>query len=168
MNAFKNALDRILTWVCVALFAVLVVDVSYQVFVRQVLNQPSGWSEVLATYLFIWLGLFGSALMFGERGHIAVDFAVRKLPEKVQIVVAVIVQLAILTFISLVLVWGGFRVVGLSWDQNLPGLPVNVGPLYLALPISGIVTVFYTLYHLVRIVTGAERAVNLDAEPELL
>jgi len=168
MNAVKNALDRILTWACVVLFAVLVVDVSYQVFARQVLNQPSGWSEVLATYLFIWLGLFGSALVFGERGHIAVDFAVRPLPEKVQIAVTVVVQLAILTFTGLVLVWGGLRVVSLTWEQNLPGLPVNVGPLYLALPISGIVTIFYTLYHLVRILTGAERAVDLDAEPELL
>jgi len=168
MTAVKNALDRILESICVALFAVLVVDVSWQVFARQVLNSPSGWSEVLAKYVFIWLGLFGSALVFGERGHIAVDFAVRRLPEKVQIAITVVVQLAILTFTCLVLVWGGFRVSRLAWDQNLPGLPLNVGLLYLALPISGILIVFYTLYHLIRILTGAERAVDLDTEPELL
>jgi TRAP-type C4-dicarboxylate transport system permease small subunit len=168
MTAVKKVLDRILAGACVALFAVLVVDVSWQVFARQVLNSPSGWSEELAKYLFIWLGLFGSALVFGERGHIAVDFAVRRLPETVRIVVTVFVQLAILAFTSLVLVWGGFRVSSLAWDQALPGLPVNVGPLYLALPISGILVAFYTLYHLIRIVTGAERAVDLDAEPELL
>ena len=80
MTAVKNALDRILTWACVALFAVLVLDVSWQVFARQVLNSPSGWSEELAKYLFIWLGLFGAALVFGERGHIAVDFAVGGCP----------------------------------------------------------------------------------------
>src|SRR5665647_1020670 len=168
MTTVKNVLDRVLTWVCVALFAVLVVDVAWQVFARQVLNQPSGWSEELAKYLFIWLGLFGSALVFGERGHIAVDFAVRRLPERVLIVITVMVQLAILTFTCLVLVWGGFRVSRLAWDQNLPGLPLNVGLLYLALPISGILIVFYTLYHLIRILTGAERAVDPDIEPELL
>ena len=168
MTAVKNVLDRILESICAVLFAVLVVDVSWQVFTRQVLDSPSGWSEELAKYLFIWMGLFGSALVFGERGHIAVDFAVRWLPEKVQIAVTVVVQLAILAFTSLVLVWGGFRVSSLAWDQNLPGLPLNVGPLYLALPISGILIAFYTLYHLIRILTGAERAVDLDAEPELL
>jgi len=78
------------------------------------------------------------------------------------------VQLAILTFTSLVLVWGGFRVSKLAWDQNLPGLPPNVGQLYLALPISGVLIAFYTIYHLIRILTGAERAVDLDAEPELV
>jgi TRAP-type C4-dicarboxylate transport system permease small subunit len=167
MTRAKLLLDRLLTWVCVVLFAVLVVDVTWQVFTRQVLDQPSTWSEELAKYLFIWLGLFASALVFGERGHIAVDFAVKKLPAKVQVVVAVLVQLAILVFTALVLVWGGLRVVELAWDQNLTGLPVNVGPLYLALPISGVLIALYTVYHLVRILTGAERAVE-DAEPDVL
>jgi TRAP-type C4-dicarboxylate transport system permease small subunit len=167
MTRAKLLLDRLLTWVCVVLFAVLVVDVTWQVFTRQVLDQPSTWSEELAKYLFIWLGLFASALVFGERGHIAVDFAVKKLPAKVQLVVAVLVQLSILVFTALVLIWGGLRVVDLAWEQNLTGLPVNVGPLYLALPISGVLIALYTLYHLVRILTGAERAVE-DAEPDVL
>jgi TRAP-type C4-dicarboxylate transport system permease small subunit len=168
MTAAKNVLDRVLTWACVVLFSALVLDVTWQVFARQVLDSPSGWSEELGKYLFIWLGLFGSALVFGERGHIAVDFVVRKLPEKLQIAITVFVQLAILAFTLLVLVWGGYRVVDLAWDQNLTGLPTNVGPLYLALPISGVLIALYTLYHLIRILTGAERAVDPDAEPELL
>lgn len=167
MTAVKNGLDRVLTLMCVVLFSALVIDVSWQVFARQVLNQPSGWSEELAKYLFIWLGLFGSALVFGERGHIAVDFAVKKLPHVGQLALSVVVQLAILTFTGLVLIWGGYRVVNLAWNQNLTGLPVNVGPLYLALPISGALVAFYTIYHLVRILTGAERPI-MDAELDVL
>ncbi|RPF28953.1 TRAP transporter small permease [Georgenia muralis] len=167
MNAAKNALDRVLTWACVVLFALLVLDVTWQVFARQVLDQPSGWSEELAKYLFIWLGLFGAALVFGERGHIAVEVAVRKLPVTVQKILAVVVQLGVLTFTSLVLIWGGFSVVDLAWEQNLTGLPVNVGPLYLALPISGVLIALYTIYHLVRILTGAERPVE-DTEPDVV
>lgn len=167
MTTVKNALDQILTWTCVVLFSALVIDVSWQVFSRQVLNQPSGWSEELAKYLFIWLGLFGSALVFGERGHIAVDFAVKKLPNMAQVIVSALVQVAILVFTGMVLLWGGYLVVRLAWNQNLTGLPVNVGPLYLALPISGVLIAFYTIYHLVRILSGAERP-NEDAELEVL
>lgn len=167
MTTINNVLDRVLTWACVALFAALVLDVAWQVFARQVLDQPSGWSEELAKYLFIWLGLFGAALVFGERGHIAVEVAVRKLPIPAQTVFAVIVQLAILTFTVLVLIWGGVSVVELAWDQNLTGLPANVGPLYLALPISGVLIAFYTIHHLVRILTGAERPVE-DTEPDVV
>ena len=167
MTRAKNVLDSILTWMVVVLFALLVVDVSWQVFARQVLDQPSGWSEELAKYLFIWLGLVGAALVFGERGHIAVEVAVRKLPQAVQKIFAVVVQLGILTFTALVLIWGGFAVVDLAWEQNLTGLPANVGPLYLALPISGVLIALYTIYHLVRILTGAERPVE-DTEPDVV
>ena len=167
MTTVKKVLDVVLTWACVVLFAALVLDVSWQVFTRQVLNQPSGWSEELAKYLFIWLGLFGSALVFGERGHIAVDFLMKKLPNAGQMISAVVVQLAILAFTALVLIWGGYLVVKLAWAQNLTGLPVNVGPLYLALPISGVLVAFYTIYHLVRILAGAENPVE-DSELEVL
>jgi len=167
MNTIKNVLDRVLMWAVVGLFAALVVDVAWQVFARQVLDQPSGWSEELAKYLFIWLGLFGSALVFGERGHIAVDFAIKKLPVKIQTVISVVIQLSILTFTGLVLVWGGYLVVSLAWAQNLTGLPVNVGPLYLALPIAGVLIAFYTIYHLVKLLSGKERPI-VDAELDVL
>lgn len=167
MTTIKNGLDRVLSWFCVVLFAALVLDVTWQVFSRQVLDQPSGWSEELAKYLFIWLGLFGASLVFGERGHVAVDLAVSKAPPKVQLVTAVLVQLTILAFAVLTLIWGGYRVVHLTWDQTLTGLPVNVGWMYLALPISGVLTALYTVYHTIRIVTGAEVAIDPDAVTEI-
>ena len=166
--AVKNAVDTVLTWVCVVLFAALVLDVMWQVFTRQVLDDPSAWSEELAKYLFIWLGLLAAALVFGERGHVAVDLLVQRTPLGVQRVLMVLVQLAILTFALLALVWGGWQVVDLAWNQKLTALPVNVGQLYLVLPISGVLTAGYTVYHLVRILTGAERPVDPDAEVETL
>ncbi|GLY17978.1 C4-dicarboxylate ABC transporter permease [Kineosporia sp. NBRC 101677] len=167
MTALKSVLDRVLTWICVVLFAALVLDVGWQVFARQVLNAPSGWSEELAKYLFIWVGLLGGALVFGERGHVAADLAVQRAPEKVQRVTAVLVQIAILAFAILALIWGGYRVVHLTWDQTLTGLPVNVGWMYLALPISGVITVVYTIYHMIHISTGDEIAIDPDAETSL-
>lgn len=168
MTVVKNALDRVLTAVCALLFAALVLDVSWQVFARQVLASPSGWSEELAKYLFIWLGLFAAALVFGERGHVAMDVVVVRLPRSAQVVLAVLVQVAVLVFTGLVLVWGGLLVSRLAWGQNLTGLPVTVGPLYLALPISGALISFYTLYHLVQVLTGAERPVEDETAPELV
>jgi TRAP-type C4-dicarboxylate transport system permease small subunit len=167
MKQVKETLDSALTWFCVVLFGILVLDVTWQVFTRLVLDQPSGWSEELAKYLFIWLGLFGAALVFGERGHIAVDFVVSRFPAGLARVVALAMQLAILAFAVLVLAYGGWMVSQLTWDQNLTGLPVNVGWLYLALPISGVLVAFYTLYHLVAILTGSESAVE-DVEPDVV
>ncbi len=84
MHRAKGWLDKTLSAICIGLFALLVVIVTWQVFTRQVLNDPSAWSETLARYVFIWLGLLGSALVFGERGHIAIDLLARRLTRSVQ------------------------------------------------------------------------------------
>ncbi len=167
MRRAKEALDTTLEWICVVLFAIMVVAVAWQVFARQVLSSPSGWSEELSRYLFIWLGLLGTALVFGERGHIAVELVVAHLPKKGQQIVAVFVQILTIGFSACVLIYGGVRVSAMTWQQNLTGLPVNVGWLYTVLPLAGVLTLFYSFYHLVAIVQGKESALN-DGEPDVI
>jgi TRAP-type C4-dicarboxylate transport system permease small subunit len=167
MRSIKKASDKFLAAACVILFAVLVVTVVWQVFSRQVLNNPSAWSSELAQYLFVWLGLFGAALVFAERGHIAVDFLVRKFPARLEKGTALFVQVAIIAFAGLILVWGGYRVSEQSWNQALSGLPVTVGPLYLVMPVTGIIIIFYAVYHMVAILRGNEEAIE-DTEPDVI
>ncbi|APX33654.1 hypothetical protein BH708_14060 [Brachybacterium sp. P6-10-X1] len=162
MNKIKGGLDRALEWTCFGLFVALVATVAWQVFSRQLLNNPSGWSEVLAKYIFVWLGLFGAALVFGERGHIAVDFLVRKLPGTPQKAMGMLTHLLVLAFTALVLVYGGFAISELAWEQTIPALPVNAGHMYLAIPVSGILTLFYCVHHLIAIGTGRQAPVEAD------
>lgn len=160
MTSLKAGLDRALEWVCVGLFAALVATVAWQVFTRQVLNNPSSWSEELAKYLFVWLGLFGAALVFGERGHIAVDFLVRKLPQTPQKAVGMLTHVLVLAFTAAVLVYGGFAISQLAWEQAIPALPVSAGHMYLAIPVSGILTLFYCVHHLITIGNGSVEPVE--------
>ena len=167
MQVVKKSFDKFLAVACVLLFTVLVATVVWQVFSRQVLDSPSAWTSELAQYLFVWLGLFGAALVFAERGHIAVDFLVRKFPARVEKLTAVFVQVAILAFAGLILVWGGYRVSEQSWNQALSGLPVTIGPLYLVMPITGIIIIFYAVYHIVAVIRGDEEATE-DTDPDVI
>jgi len=148
VDSAKKVLDRVLYWITVVLFALLVVVVVWQIFSRQVLHDPSTWTEEGARMTFVWLGLFASAFVFGERGHIAVEFVVRKLPLGGERVVSVLVQLVVLAFAVIVLVWGGWRASQNAWLQNLSALPFTLGQMYLALPISGALIAFYSLYYI--------------------
>lgn len=162
-HAVRRGLDRVLATICVLLFALLVLTVGWQVFTRQVLGEPSTWSEELAKYVFVWLGMFGAALVFSERGHFAVDFVVRKFSQRAQRVVAVLVQVAIIVFAILILVWGGARITGLAWGQSLSSLPAHLGVVYLVLPISGVIITFYAVHHMILVVRGAQAPVE-DAD----
>lgn len=167
MPKIKKALDTILYVIVVVLFALLVFIVVWQVFSRLVLNNPATWTEEGARMTFVWLGLFAAALVMGERGHIAVEFLVRKLPDKPERGVAITVQLIILVFAVVVLIWGGWRASQNAWNQDLSALPFTVGQMYLALPICGALITFYCLYYIVGIAIGAEEPYGDNSDEDV-
>lgn len=164
MSAPRRRILQGLTWTSIALFVVLVIVVVWQVVARQVLQAPSAWTTTVSQYLFIWLVLFAVAMVFGERGHVAVDFFARLLPRPAQRGTAVLVELSILAFALLGLVWGGIRGMSISFDQAIPGLPVTVGQMYLALPIAGVLIALFAAEDLVRAARGQDLLGEDDAQ----
>ena len=149
VSALRRSIIEVLKWVSIAIFAVLVLVVLWQVIARQVLGQPSTWSTAVAQYMLVWLTLFSMAFVFAERGHVAVDIVSRLAPPAVQKILAVLVEVAIALFAGLGLVWGGIRGVGLTWTQTIPGLPVTIGHMYIALPVCGVIVVVVAVMDLI-------------------
>lgn len=167
MSSLRRTLIQALKVISIVLFAVLVLVVLWQVFARQVLSDPSTWSTTVSQYLFVWLTLFSVTFVFAERGHVAVDFVARQLPSSAQRVIAILVQLSILLFAVLALVWGGIRGMNMSWTQAIPGLPVTVGQMYLALPIAGVLIAVIAAEDLLRALRGESLAAIEDSEEEV-
>ena len=158
----RHVLKTILAAVSVTLFTVLVATTTWQVVSRQILNEPSTWSEELARLLFVWLSFLGSAFLFGERGHIAVDFLARKLPFAGQRVAQIFVQAMVLLFALVGLVWGGYLAASIAWEQNLTALPFTIGWVYLVIPIAGVFIAIFALMDIVGLSLG-----ETDPYPEI-
>ena len=56
-KTFKNKVDRALEWALILLMGANVLNVLWQVFTRFVLRHPSSFTEELARFLLIWVGL---------------------------------------------------------------------------------------------------------------
>ncbi|HJG52862.1 MAG TPA: TRAP transporter small permease [Brachybacterium faecium] len=166
MTAVRSRTVEVLKWISIVLFVVLVAVVMWQVFTRQVLQAPSGWTTTVSQYLFIWLVLFSVAMVFGERGHVAVDFFARLLPRPAQRATNVLVSLSVLAFAVLGLIWGGIRGMAISWDQMIPGLPVTVGQMYLALPVAGVLIAVFALEDVVRAARGQDMLDTTSAQED--
>ena len=69
----KKILDRSLEVLVTVSMGVLVVDVVWQVFTRYVLRNPSDWTEELATFLMIWVGLLGASVALNRGAHLGLD-----------------------------------------------------------------------------------------------
>lgn len=153
MNAvlkFKAGLDFALRWFCIILFAVLVLLVVWQVFVRQVLNSGNPWTEIAARTVFIWQGLIGAAYVIGEKDDVAIDFLVRRFPEKFVKAIEILAHLIVAAFAGWIMVWGGGQITLSSWTDIVQLLPVTQGQLYLVLPIAGGIIMLYSFIHIIQ------------------
>lgn len=159
IDAPRRVIDRILAAVCVVIFTALVVIVGWQVFSRQLLSAPATWTEETSRYVFVVLAMLGSALMFSERGHIAVELLAARLRPMAQRVVAVVVELTVTFFSVYILIYGGMRAATTAWGQNISTMPVSVGQIYLVLPLTGALVAYFAMCHLVGVLAGAEQAV---------
>ena len=135
----KTKVDRVLGWVLVLMLAVMTLDVLWGVFTRYVMANQASWSEELARFLLIWIGILGAAYASGQRMHLSIDLLENK---PVRLIAALIILFALG-----VLVVGGLRLVLLTAElgQLSPALGVPMSLVYSVLPISGLLIVYYRL-----------------------
>lgn len=131
----------------ICLSAFLVFCVTWQVLSRYILSSPSTITDELARYLFMWVAMIGAAYTTGQHRHLAIDLLVMKLSGAKKQFVSFIIQIAIIAFAGIVLVYGGGTLVSstLESGQITPALGWQMGYIYLCLPISGLLMIMYAL-----------------------
>ncbi len=143
----RNRIDKILEWFLVFLMAVLVVDVLWQVFSRYVLTSPSSFTDELAGFLLIWVGLLGAAYVTGKNEHLAIDLLLQKSSEKRKHVLLLVIHILIALFAVFVLIIGGIWLVYTRFYLNVisAALLIPLGYVYIVLPLSGIIILYYSI-----------------------
>ena len=76
----------------------MVLDVTWQVTSRYILNNPASFTDEGARFLMVWLGVLGGALLFGRNGHLAVTFVTDKLNQASQKTLNIIIYIVIAIF----------------------------------------------------------------------
>ena len=154
-----KALTKVLAAMLITSMALLVLDIVWGVFTRQVMNQQASWTEELARFLLIWVSLLGGAYAFQAKAHLGVDYFVGKFAPGVAKGVAVFSLLLVVFFAVAIFLVGGSKVVyySLLYDQVTPALGWKMGCVYLAIPISGFFMLLFTLENLREVIeTPAE------------
>ena len=150
MEKVYQNINRIIEFVLVVIFALLVLDVLWQVFGRYVLNQSYSFTEEFARFALIWLAILGAAYLNGKREHLSMDFLLQKLtPEKLRKRMQII-EMLMFVFAFVVMVIGGGNLVytTLYLGQVSPAMHVSLGYVYSIVPISGLLIMFYSMYNI--------------------
>ncbi len=146
-NRLKLAVDRVIAAFSVAVMLALVVCVVWQVFSRYVLNQPSTLTDELARFLMIWVGLLGAAYTVGAQRHLSIDLFALALNKRKQLLLSIVINILILGFAGSVIVTGGLKLIDktLATSQVSAAMQIPMGYVYIILPLSGLVMMFYAL-----------------------
>ena len=147
MNLIENRLNTILEKILIMILGIMVINVSWQVFSRYVLANPSSFTDELARYLMIWLGVMGTAYVSGKKLHVAIDILPDKLSPKRQVKLKKITNLIIILFATLIFVVGGSKLVYLSYilGQKSAALQIPLYVVYLCITLSGLCIVFFKM-----------------------
>lgn len=151
MNKTLKLVNQTLATFSVILLSILVICVIWQVISRYVLGSPSIATDELARFLFMWVGLIGAAYATGLKRHLAIDLLLMKVQGKKKSSLEILILLVMLFFAGFILVYGG---INLAWDthktgQISPSLGIDMGLVYLCLPVAGIIMVFYIVVELI-------------------
>lgn len=148
MQRLRSSVDQVLKWLVIALMGVMVLNVLWQVFTRFVLRDPSSYTEELARYLLIWVGLLGAAYAASQKMHLAIDILTARLHGRSRHYAEMFIYLCTFLFALTIMVIGGIRLVNLTLTLNQisAALQIKLAYVYLALPLSGIIIMFYAAW----------------------
>jgi TRAP-type C4-dicarboxylate transport system permease small subunit len=165
-EALKQKVDKALEWALILLMGANVLNVLWQVFTRFVLRHPSSFTEELARFLLIWVGLLGASYASGKKMHLAIEVVVDRLKGKSRIWMEVFIQSFVFLFALLVMVIGGIRLVTimLLLGQISAALGLKLGYVYLVIPLSGLLILFYSLLFLISALYKLRQSQDLVGE----
>ncbi len=153
MIKFQKKLNRVLEVFLVILVSVLVVDVLWQVFSRYLLSSPSSFTDELAGFLLIWVGVLGAAYVSGKKEHLAIDILLQKSPPTRKKRLQILIHILVFLFALTVMVVGGIILMYTRFvlEVKSAALQLPLGYVYVILPISGLIIMFYELFHILEL-----------------
>ena len=145
MKSVLTALDRVLPPVLVVLMVTMVLSVTWQVVSRYLLSAPSAWTEEVARYLLIWIGMLGAAFAFRSQMHIGFDLLPNNLGDIAARRLRLFTALVVIVFALTVLVYGGGSLVLLTWQlgQTSAALGLPIALVYSVIPLAGLIIILY-------------------------
>lgn len=145
-----NKVNRILELILISIFALLVLDVLFQVFSRYIIGRSFTWTEEFARFSLIWMTVLGAAYLNAKKEHLSMDFLYDKLSVKNKRKASILIEIFVFLFALIVMVIGGLNLVytTLHLEQLSGTLRIPLGYVYAIMPFSGFLIMCFSIYHM--------------------
>ncbi|MCF2949590.1 TRAP transporter small permease [Paraglaciecola aquimarina] len=154
MQQLMTLINHILEKLLMLMMFFIIATVTWQVFSRFILQSPSSYTEELARYLLIWIGILGAAYAYRTKAHLGLDIVVQKLQPAKQKLARIIVECMVIIFAVCILIYGGLNLVSITLElkQTSAALGLQMGYVYTVIPISGCLICLFSFSNIINLV----------------
>ena len=155
LDRIETVLDRVLSWLAIAILVVMTALVIAAVAARYVFQAPLVYSYDLSTLLFAWVVFLGLFSAERDGAHISLD-VLGNVPDGIFRRALMVLKQLILIALAAFMTWIGYRLI-LRTGMQIPSMRISVRWLYASLPagFAGLTLIY--LLRLPGIVAGRER-----------
>lgn len=139
MKTLKTITKYFLAFLMIA----MTVLTAYQIIMRFIVNNPSSWSEEAVRFLFVWASFVAAGIGVQEHIHIGIDVLVGVLPQKLQFLVGLLVEAAVIAF-GCWLCYTSVILVMNTNNQFTPALGIPRSWMYAAVVVFSVLTVIFS------------------------
>lgn len=160
LTKLKKYIDMFISTFSIIVMVSLVICVTWQVFSRYVLQIPSTVTDEVARFSMIWVGLLGAAYTVGLQKHLSIDLFTHNLTHYKKAISNIFINICIFLFSLGVMVFGGINLVlnVYASGQISSSMQIPMAYVYVVLPISGVLMMFYSLIFLIESVAELKEA----------
>lgn len=115
------------------------------VALRYVFHKPAMWISSTTTLLFIWASMISISYVYRKRGHIAITFVVEHFPEKLRVLIDIIVYIIIVSSLILLFI-GTIKILPIHAQRFIVGLRISRIYFSFAILVSGMSMLITTIY----------------------
>ena len=147
MKGATRFVERSLAVVLAALMVGMVVSVTWQVLSRYLFVVPAAWTEELARFLLIWIGMLGAAYAYRAKSHLGLDLLPATLEGASRTRLNSLTHFICMLFAATVLVAGGGSLVAMTWElkQYSAAIGMPIAYVYAVIPASGLLICLFAL-----------------------
>jgi TRAP-type C4-dicarboxylate transport system permease small subunit len=135
-------------------FMVMVTSLILQIFFRYAFVVVAPWTEELARFACIWAVFLGTAVCCEEGTHIKLDFILAKASGKTILRILLLANIFVTSTFVVVVFYGSILLTEVGWADTAATVPVRMGTVYLALPISMACIALFGILRFIEAVAG--------------
>ncbi len=166
VRGVEGTITLVVEVVGMALLLIMVVVVSIGVFTRYILLNPVPWSDEAARFTLVWAAFLGAAVAVKKGSHYGILMLLNKFPPSLRRMILLGIALGMAVFMF-IMVRMGTNLMLMAAVQTSPALELRMSWVYLAIPVSGTLMMFYLVLDVIDLLTTGRAALGSDPTAQL-